>query len=225
MTDAVPNPAPDPAGESPAIDLASVDDLAPVEFWFDFSSSYAYFAAQDIDALAAAHGRRVIWRPYMLGVAFKATGMRGLSGTPIKGDYARRDWARIARETGLTFRLPPGHPIVALPASRAFYWIEGRDPAAAITFAKDAFHAYYAQNLDMTRVEVVAEVASRRGLDAGAVAAGMAQDDVKARVKQVSDEGVARGVFGSPFFLVDGEPFWGWDRMAMLDRWLARGGW
>ena len=77
----------------------------------------------------------------------------------------------------------------------------------------------------MTRVEVVAEVASRRGLDAGAVAAGMAQDDVKARVKQVSDEGVARGVFGSPFFLVDGEPFWGWDRMAMLDRWLARGGW
>src|SRR5687767_13323743 len=121
----------------------------PIEFWFDFSSAYGYFASREIDALAARHGRTVTWRPYMLGVAFKATGMRGLSGTPIKGDYARHDWKRIARETGAPFSLPPGHPIVALPASRAFYWIERRDPAAAATFARDAFTAYYVEHLEM----------------------------------------------------------------------------
>ncbi|HAE45971.1 MAG: 2-hydroxychromene-2-carboxylate isomerase [Tistrella sp.] len=198
---------------------------APIEFWFDFSSAYAYFASHEIEALAARHGRQVIWRPYMLGVAFKATGMRGLSGTPLKGDYARNDWRRISRETGIPFTLPPGHPIVALPASRAFYWIEARDPAAAVAFARDAFHAYYVEQADMTDPAVVAGVAARRGLDAEEVLAGMADPAIKEKVKTISEEGVARGVFGSPFVLVDDEPFWGWDRLAMVDRWLARGGW
>jgi len=62
---------------------------ASIEFWFDFSSGYAYFAAQEIDALAARHGRTVLWRPFMLGAAFKVTGATGLSRTPMKGDYAR----------------------------------------------------------------------------------------------------------------------------------------
>jgi len=198
---------------------------APIEFWFDFSSAYAYFASHEIEALAARHGRAVVWRPYMLGVAFKATGMRGLSGTPIKGDYARNDWRRISRETGIPFALPPGHPIVALPASRAFYWIEAHDPAAAPAFAHDAFAAYYVEHLDMTDPAVVAGVAARRGLDAAQVADGLAEPAIKARLKKVSDEGVAKGVFGSPFVIVDGEPFWGWDRLPMVERWLARGGW
>jgi 2-hydroxychromene-2-carboxylate isomerase len=199
---------------------------ASIEFWFDFSSAYAYFASREIDALAARHGRTATWRPYMLGVAFKATGMRGLSGTPIKGDYSRHDWQRIARETGTPFALPPGHPIVALPASRAFYWIEAEHGhTAAVAFAHDAFAAYYAEHLDMTDVAVVARVAERRGLDAREVEAGMARPEIKERVKTISDEAVARGVFGSPFVLVDGEPFWGWDRLPMVERWLARGGW
>ena len=95
---------------------------SPIEFWFDFSSGYAYFAATTIDEPADRHGRTVLWRPYMLGVAFKHTGARGLSSTPMKGDYARRDWARLSRQTGLAFRPPENHPITALPASRAFYW-------------------------------------------------------------------------------------------------------
>ena len=101
---------------------------APIEFWFDFSSGYAYFAAHVIDEVAERHDRSVLWRPYMLGVAFKHTGARGLSSTPMKGDYARRDWARLARMAGLEFQLPPNHPITALPASRAYYWVSTKAP-------------------------------------------------------------------------------------------------
>ena len=90
----------------------------PIEFWFDFSSGYAYFAAMAIDALGERCGRDVVWRPYMLGVAFKHTGATGLSRTPMKGDYARRDWQRLARKTNLPFTIPASHPITALPASR-----------------------------------------------------------------------------------------------------------
>ena len=77
----------------------------------------------------------------------------------------------------------------------------------------------------MTDPAVVAGVAARRGLDAAEVAEGIAEPAIKTRVKEISEEGVAKGVFGSPFVLVDGEPFWGWDRLPMVDRWLARGGW
>lgn len=199
--------------------------MRPIEFWFDFSSGYAYFASHTIDAVGARHGRPVVWRPFMLGVAFKATGARGLSGTPIKGDYARHDWARLARLMNVPFQLPPNHPIVALPASRAFYWIERRDPNAAVAFAKSVFRAYYGDNLDMTSPDVVADLAASVGVERSAILDGMSSPDIKEHFKSITEAAVAKGVFGSPFLIVDGEPFWGSDRLAMMDLWLERGGW
>ena len=76
----------------------------PIEFWFDFASGYAYFAALEIEALAERHGRTVLWRPFTLGAAFKVTGAQGLSRTPLKGEYARRDWQRSARLKGSSSR-------------------------------------------------------------------------------------------------------------------------
>ena len=197
----------------------------PIEFWFDFSSGYAYFAAFAIDELAARHGRTVLWRPYMLGVAFKQTGARGLSATPMKSDYARRDWARLSRQTGLVFQPPDNHPIVALPASRAYYWVEDHAPDVAHDFARAAFHAYFAEAMDMTAPATVAAVGATLGLPATALEAGITSQPIKEKVKTVSDEAIAKGVFGSPFFLVNGEPFWGFDRLPMLEDWLVSGGW
>ena len=82
---------------------------APIEFWFDFASGYAYFAALEIEALAGRNGRSVLWRPFTLGAAFKVTGAQGLSRTPLKGEYARRDWQRLARLKGVVFNLPERH--------------------------------------------------------------------------------------------------------------------
>ena len=196
-----------------------------IGFYFDFSSGYAYFAAHAIDEIAERHGYGVTWRPYMLGVAFKATGARGLSSTPLKGDYARHDWARLARSTGLRFAIPDGHPIVALPASRAYYWIEANHPEQAHEFARRAFRAYFADGVDMTRADNVVAVAAELGVPGEALLAGIGSEPMKQRVKDVSAQALARGVFGSPYFLVGDEPFWGWDRLSMLEEWIASGGW
>jgi 2-hydroxychromene-2-carboxylate isomerase len=194
---------------------------SPIEFWFDFSSGYAYFAAFAIDAVAQRHGRTVAWRPYMLGVAFKRTGARGLSGTPIKGDYARHDWARLAKLTGLRFAPPANHPITALPASRAYYWVEANHPDVSHEFARRAFHAYFAEGQDLTQPAHVADIGSALGLPASALESAIGSDPIKQKVRDVTEEALGKGVFGSPFFLVDGEPFWGWDRIPMLEQWLA----
>src|SRR5262249_3981008 len=96
----------------------------PIDFYFDFSSPYGYLPSTQIDALAARHGRSVAWRPFLLGAAFKLTGQRALTEQPLRGDYARRDFARSARLLKLPFILPQPFPFFALAASRAFYWLQ-----------------------------------------------------------------------------------------------------
>src|ERR1700687_1908513 len=103
---------------------------APVEFWFDFASGYAYFAALEIEALAERHGRTVAWRAFSLGAAFKVTGAQGLSRRRLKRAYARRDGKRLARRKGVPFSLPENHPRMGLPAIRAFYHLERKDAYA-----------------------------------------------------------------------------------------------
>ena len=199
---------------------------SPIEFWFDFASGYAYFAALEIEALAERHGRSVLWRPFTLGAAFKVTGAQGLSRTPLKGEYARRDWQRLARLKGVVFKLPERHPKVGLAAIRAFYHIDRIDPPAAARLAKHIITGYFQDGLDTDDPDAIAQAASQLpGLDRESVLAGINDPEVKAIARQHGEAVVARGVFGSPWIFVDGEPFWGSDRLAMVEQWLATGPW
>ena len=101
----------------------------PIEFYFDFSSPYSYFASARLDDLAGHYGRVVRWRPILLGAAFKVSGMQPLLEIPLKNEYARRDIARFARLLDLRFRLPEKFPFAAVAASRAFYWLDAQDGA------------------------------------------------------------------------------------------------
>lgn len=195
------------------------------EFWFDFSSPYAYFGALQVDDVAARHGRTVSWRPFLLGSAFAATGMQSLSKTPIRGDYARHDWARLARRLSVPFRIPDKHPVVSVTPGRVFYWIEKSDPEIAVRFAKRVFASYFADGRDVTERPLVLDIAADLGVDRTALDAALDTEELKQLFRARTDEALARGIFGSPFFVIDGEPFWGADRLPMIDDWLARGGW
>ncbi len=196
-----------------------------IEFWFDFSSPYAYLASVQIEAVAARHARAVRWRPFLLGPAMKATGMQPLTHTPLRGDYARRDWARLARLLDVPFALPDPFPIAALAPGRAFYFVEEVRPDLSVPFARRVFRAYYSEGVDISAPEAVQKIAAELGLDAAAIANALGEERLKQKLRVAGDEALARGVFGSPFFIVDGEPFWGSDRIPMLENWLATGGW
>jgi 2-hydroxychromene-2-carboxylate isomerase len=193
----------------------------PIDFYFDFSSPYGYLASTRVDAIAARHGRGVTWRPFVLGAAFKVTGQQPLVEQPLRGEYAKRDFARSARLLGVPLKMPEPFPFFGLAASRACYWVE--DAARARALAKAIYHAAFGEGRDMTPVVAVAEIA--RGLGIEGVEQGVEKPETKVRLRAATDEALARGVFGSPFFIVDGEPFWGHDRLEHVDRWLATGGW
>jgi 2-hydroxychromene-2-carboxylate isomerase len=198
---------------------------APLEFHFDFSSPYGYIAAQKVEALAARHGRTVDWRPMLLGVAFRQSGMAPLTEIPLKGDYSKRDFYRSARYHGVAdFRLPEKFPIPTQAAARIMLATKAHDSDLAVHVAKALYRAYFVDGLDISNPDVAADVAAAAGANRAAARAAVDDPAIKEALKREVDGAIARGVFGSPFVFVDGEPFWGLDRFDQIDRWLATGG-
>lgn len=193
----------------------------PIEFYFDFSSPYAYLAAAEIDALAAKHRRNVVWKPMMLGIALKLTGNKPLVDVPMKGEYTRHDVPRTAKHLNLPFVWPEKFPYAAIAPSRAFYWLSARDETKAKLFARAVFTAYFGHGKNVDTPEAVAEVASHLGVAKEETLAALQDPAVKERLKVETDAAIAKGVFGSPFFFVDGEPFWGQDRLPDVARQLG----
>jgi 2-hydroxychromene-2-carboxylate isomerase len=196
-----------------------------IDFYFDFSSPYGYFAACKIDALAAKHAREATWRPYLLGAAFKTTGGQPLTEIPVKGEYAKRDMVRTAKYLGVEYRMPSVFPIGTVAPARAFYWLEAKDPQRAKDLARALYRAYFFEDVNIGGAEETIKVAAKLGLDAGQVRAGINEQAVKDRLRAEVDKAIALGAFGSPYIVVDGEPFWGSDRLEQVDQWLATGGW
>lgn len=200
------------------------DTKAPIEFYFDFSSPYGYLAANRINALAAHHRRRVNWRPILLGPMFKAAGTAPLLAVPLKGPYSSRDIPRTARFLRIPYKHPDPFPIGTQNAARAFYWLNDRDPLKAQQFAMACYSTYFAQGIDISAPEKIANIAANLGEDHAQVVAAVADSAIKERLKNEVDAALAKGVFGSPYIIVDGEPFWGNDRLDQVDAWLATGG-
>ena len=198
---------------------------APIDFYFDFASPYGYFASTRIDEIAARHARQVVWRPFLLGPVFKQVGTSPLVSYPIKGKYVEHDFVRFARLLVVPFKMPANFPFGAVAASRAFYWIADQNADKAKAFARAVFRAGLGEGGDVTPVDVVLDLAGSLGIDRTGLQAALVDPAIKQRLVDEVDAAMKRGVFGSPTVIIDGEMFWGADRLDQVERWLATGGW
>jgi len=195
----------------------------PIEFFFDFSSPYSYLLSEQIETVATKHGRSVRYKPTLLGAAFKVSGMAPLTEVPLKGEYSRRDFARSARYAGVKFQMPDTFPVSTVNAARALLWLQSTGSAKSVPFVHQVFRAYFAQNRNVSDLAVLGEIAEELGIDTKAMAAAVQDPAIKDKLKAAVDEAIARGVFGAPFVFVDGEPFWGNDRLPQIERWMQYG--
>lgn len=196
-----------------------------IEFYFDFSSPYAYLTSKWIDDLAARYDRRVQWKPIMLGVAFKQTGMAPLFHQPLRGDYSMRDFMRTARLAGLEAVITEPFPYLSLAASRGFYWVQDNVPEKSHDFARAVFDRYFEGGVTPTTPEEIETIAQSLNIDGQGVVGANEDPAYKQRLKDETQAALDKGVFGAPFIVVDGEPFWGNDRQGQIEHWLKTGGW
>ncbi|MBA4343601.1 MAG: 2-hydroxychromene-2-carboxylate isomerase [Methylibium sp.] len=196
---------------------------APIHFYFDFSSPYSYIASEWVEAVAARHGRRVQWHAVLLGATFQAAELKPPMSYPIKRDYVLRDFERSARFAGLPYKQPECFPIATQNAARVFWWLDAQDPARAVAWAHAGLRAYFTRGVQLDDPVQLKALATESGIDAEAAEAAWQDPQWKERLKAVNEQAIASGVFGAPFFIVDGEPFWGNDRQAQIEQWLSAG--
>ncbi len=201
------------------------NEKAPIDFWFDFSSPYGYLLAEKLDEVAAKHGRKVRWHPILLGVIFQATGSRPpVDGNSLKAKYIFNDFHRSARFTGVPYNPPSRFPLPTQNAARAYYWLHGQDCALARRFTKAVYRGFFVDDLDISSPETVLDIAAKLDIDRSALETALQTPEVKARLKDECEQALAAGVFGSPHVIIDGEHFFGADRLPQIERWLETGG-
>ncbi len=197
---------------------------AAIDFYFDFSSPYGYFASTRIDELAQKYGRIVAWHPILLGVVFKTTGAAPLPQLPLKGEYSWRDFERTARFHGIEYKRPTHFPLPTTQAARAVLWIQNHlgDDTATV-FAKAVYRALFVEDINIAEPAELVKIAESLGIDGQAMDAGAVSYQIKDQLKAEIEVAMAKGVFGSPFVIIDGEPFWGFDRFDQIEAHLKNG--
>jgi 2-hydroxychromene-2-carboxylate isomerase len=192
------------------------------DFWFDYSCPYAYLASTQVASLAARTGAELRYKPMLLGGVFRAVGTPQrlfAELSPQKAKHNALDLQRWADLFGVALTMPTGHPLRTVEALRATLLarVDGEiDPRVVDGF----YRAYWIDGRGPSEDATMRDVLGAAGHDAGALIARL--DEKKDDLRVRTDEAIALGIFGAPAFVVDGEMYWGQDRIAFVEEALAK---
>ena len=195
----------------------------PIDFWFDFSCPYAYLASTQRHKLAREADAIVTLQPFLLGGVFRALGQaQNLSTTlsPPKARHNRLDVIRWAAWFEVPLATPFRHPNRPVEALRALLATPPEHWDAVV----DGFYRlYWVEQRDISDLQVLRQRLAELGLDADAILARAQTDAIKDDLRLRTERALAAGVFGAPAFVVNGQLFWGQDRLPFVVR--AAQGW
>jgi 2-hydroxychromene-2-carboxylate isomerase len=189
-----------------------------VDFYFDVGSPAAYLAWMQLPRLAAETGARIAYKPMLLGGVFQATGNQSPMTIAAKGRYVMMDLERFAQREGIEFSHNAFFPINTLTLMRGATGLQMRDPSRMVPYLDAVYRAIWVEGQNMNDPAVVAQVLGAAGFDPAQLLALAADAEVKERLKAVTQDAVARGVFGAPTFFVDGQMYWGQDRLDFVQQ-------
>jgi 2-hydroxychromene-2-carboxylate isomerase len=187
-----------------------------VEFFFDLGSPASYLAWTQLPALCAGRDAQLLYRPMLLGGVFQATGNASPAMVPAKARYMFADLQRYAKRYGVTLAFPPGFPINTLGLMRGTVAVQLFQPERFEAYLNAVFPALWVQQRNLGDPQVLATVLQEAGFDAQQYQAWSADPQVKAALKDTTEEAVRRGVFGAPTCFVAEQMFFGQDRLEFV---------
>lgn len=199
--------------------------MAGIEYFYSAHSAFAYLGSARLMAIAAAAGRRIRHRPIDLNLLLAGIGAPAFAGRSAghKAYYFGREIARWAeeRDAPTCGRIPVNHRAeMTLPNSLLIAVQAAGGPVDDL--AHSILQAHWRDDTDIADPAALAEILAAAGLDAKALLAAAATEQVRAAYRTNIDEAVARSVFGSPTYVVDGDMFYGQDRLEMVERALRQ---
>lgn len=204
-----------------------IPDMAKrLEFFFDCSSPWTYLAFVRVQDVVARTGAEIVWKPILVGGVFNAVNQevyeRRAKPEPRKTAYYFKDlqdWARLA---GVAIGQPPVFPVNAVKAMRGA--LVAQDEGKLVAYSRAVFEAYWGKLEDISQLPVLARIAAEVGLEPSAFLARIDDAQVKERLRQNTEELIARGGFGSPTMFVDGvDMYFGNDRLPVVEAALMGG--
>ncbi len=191
--------------------------MRTLQFWFEFGSTYSYPAAARIEALAS--GVAIEWKPFLLGPIFKSQGWNDspFNIYPVKGRYMWRDLERLCAKYGLPLKRPTQFPRNGLLAARVACLIARE--AWGPDFVRAVYFANFGEDRDIAHPGTIAAILTALGQPSAELIARAEVAENKERLRLQTEQAVELGVFGAPTFIVDGEMFWGHDRLEDALAW------
>jgi 2-hydroxychromene-2-carboxylate isomerase len=190
--------------------------MTDVEFFFDFSSPFAYLASTQVREVAARAGADVVLRPFLLGALFKEVGAPNvpLFAMPEpKRRYMIVDLYRWADDYGVPFSFPSRFPIHSVKALRMVCACAATERWSLVD---GIYRAYWVEDRDISDLEELRRISRERIAGADALVDRIGDPEVKLALRRATDQAVSLGICGAPSFIVDGQVFWGQDRLCLV---------
>ena len=197
-----------------------------LDFYFDCSSPWTYLAFHAVQPLAAELDVAIAWKPILVGGVFNSVNQTVYENrakpNPLKQAYMLRDLADWAKLYGLKIVFPPTvFPVNSVKCMRGAFVALEQDKL--VPYATAAFEAYWSDDRDLSREDVLADIAARAGLERQSFFAGIETESCKAKLRANTDELIERGGFGSPTMFVGSSMFFGNDRLPLVEAALRSG--
>lgn len=190
-----------------------------LDFYFDCSSPWTYLAFHAVQPVAAEAKAEIVWKPILVGGVFNAVNQTVYENrakpNPLKQAYSQKDMQDWARLYGLAIKFPPTvFPVNSVKAMRGAF--VALDEDKLVPYAAAAFAAYWGDDRDLSKEDVLADIARQAGIERQRFFAGIETESCKTRLRANTDELIARGGFGSPTIFVGSDMFFGNDRMPLV---------
>lgn len=183
-----------------------------IELWLEYASTYSYLTVARIGKLAAQHGVAIDWQPFWLHPVREQQGLPPpFPDGSARERYMWRDLERRAKSLGLPYRKPEVYPFNSVRVARVAL-IAAREGWCQ-PFTEAAFRLHWTQGVLMSTPENLAQALAEAGQDRERVEALAASSEIKEALIQQTPRAIERGIFGAPTFVVNGELFWGDDRL------------
>lgn len=187
-----------------------------LRLYLDFASPYSYFALGPLARLAEEHGRALELRPILLWAVFKQQGVINPLETPARRRYFLEDATRSAEFFGLPFQIPEPLQISAHLAGRLYHGWTARRPQDGLRLASEIFEAFFAKGEDIADPAVLTALPCLAGETPEAIRAMIDGVEGRQRLGEAVDEACAANLIGVPFVTLDGESFFGADRLPQI---------